>query len=301
MPKGRRSNCNINGNGRNKGPTKEKISPMKTLQCTYCNDRVDEQVKSIECFVCKHWCHFTCTDLKISMFNVLSQPEEENLLWMCDQCKADQKEIKSRNDVKMDKLLELVYTLTTRMEKMEAKLRDQKELEEHIEEVVERKVEEKLEEMQEIEKRKKNIVIVNMKESAETSAEEKKADDVKKATELIKTIVDINENELTDPIRLGKEGGTRHRMLKLTVKNEEKKKEIMKKASELNKGKAQSATRIYINQDLTKTQREKHKALRDELKERKQKGEENIAIRNWKIVTLQPRDKDATAEKDTSN
>ena len=41
---------------------------------------------------------------------------------------------------------------------------------------------------------------------------------------------------------------------------------------------------IYISTDKTKQQRETEKALRDELKTRKSKGETNLIIRNYKIV-----------------
>ena len=48
--------------------------------------------------------------------------------------------------------------------------------------------------------------------------------------------------------------------------------------------------RIYINQDYTKKQRDAHKALRDELKERLRKGEQNLFIRKGQIVKGNPND-----------
>ena len=41
---------------------------------------------------------------------------------------------------------------------------------------------------------------------------------------------------------------------------------------------------IYVSPDKTKQQRDLEKKLRDEVKERKSKGETDISIRNYKIV-----------------
>ena len=262
---------------------------MSAWQCNYCNDAVEEEDDSIECFVCKNWCHAQCTDLTQETFDTLTDPLHSNIQWVCQPCMDDQKEIQSKQDARLDKLLDLiplVHSLSARMEKMEKGLGEK--LEERIEEVVDRKLEVMMEEKMEIEKRKKNVVIVNLKESTKTEIEEKRKDDLKAAKNLIGKLVALEEDELIEPIRLGREGGTRPRMLRVTVRGEEKKKEIMRKAPELNKDKAHGDTRIYINHDFTQKQREKNKTLRNEKQRRTEAGEQNLVIRNGKIVTAKP-------------
>ena len=45
---------------------------------------------------------------------------------------------------------------------------------------------------------------------------------------------------------------------------------------------------IYINPDRTKHEQNTHKALRQELKRRREEGEENLIIRGGKIVSKPP-------------
>ena len=73
------------------------------------------------------------------------------------------------------------------------------------------------------------------------------------------------------------------------MKSEEKRKEIMRKAPELNKGISMNETRIYVNADYTQKQRERNKELRTEKQRRTNEGEENLAIRNGIIVVMKPR------------
>ena len=108
------------------------------------------------------------------------------------------------------------------------------------------------------------------------------------AKSLISKIVTLEEGEVVEPIRLGKVGGNRPRLLKVTVKNHDKKKEIVRKAPELNRNVADKDKRVYINHDYTQKQREKYKALREEKWRRTREGEQNLVIRNGKIVVFKP-------------
>ena len=266
-------------------------------QCPYCNDGVDDQDECVDCYVCKNWCHKTCTKMPDATFDCLSDTRQPNLQWICKPCMEGATELRTKQEARMEKLLELIplfQTMSDRLQNLEKSMGEQ--LEEKIEEVVERKLEEKMEEMMEVEKRKKNLVIVNMAESTKTEIEECRKDDLAAAKKILSAIADVKEGDISEPIRLGKKGlGSRPRMLKITMKEEGKKKEILKNAPKLNQGKSQGETKIYVNEDLTRLQREKHKALRDELKRRKQDGEANIAIRNWRIVELPPKsDTDST-------
>ena len=109
------------------------------------------------------------------------------------------------------------------------------------------------------------------------------------------------ENDLTNPIRLGpKNIGNKPRLMKITVKTEETKKKILSNVSRLNNSKTDPRKRIYINQDYTNKEREQYKTLRAELKDRTDKGEKNLIIRNMRIVT-KTQTPDMTADNQDKN
>lgn len=50
--------------------------------------------------------------------------------------------------------------------------------------------------------------------------------------------------------------------------------------------------KIYVNQYHTLKQAQKYKELKEELDKRGNGGEQNLAIREWNIVTVNPRPRD---------
>ena len=96
-------------------------------------------------------------------------------MWVCQPCLNLKKTPKTEVDVRLDKLLgliPLVKSLHKRMESLEEGMG--KKLDEKIEEVVDRKLEELMDEKMEIDKRRNNLILVNLKESAKTEIEERK-------------------------------------------------------------------------------------------------------------------------------
>ena len=112
------------------------------------------------------------------------------------------------------------------------------------------------------------------------------------------------EKVLENPTRLGQyKIGTnvKPRLLRVTVRSDETKTNIMKRAYKLNTGVTNKSEKVYINHDLTPKERETEKELRDELRARRGNGEEDLVIRNGKIVTRPARqstDKDLEAAAD---
>jgi hypothetical protein len=196
-------------------------------------------------------------------------------------------EINSRSDARLDKLIEMVLDLTTKVRSLETVVEKGlgvESLDEKIEEAVNRKVEEVMEEQQDIERRKKNVIIVGLRESAKETAEERRQDDLNAAKSLLGKLVNIEEQDVKEPIRLGRAGGHRPRMLKVTMNNEDKKREAVKKSPELNAGVTEPNKRVYINHDYTPRQRQKYKELKEEKQRRTDQGEENLVIRNGKVM-----------------
>ena len=268
------------------------MQALTAWQCLYCSNVCDDdQEDSIKCFACKKWAHQKCSGLKDQLFEAFCDPEQPNLEWICNHCVDAKNELQASQDPRIDKLLDLiplVATLSNRLENIEKNLLGEN-LEEKIEEVVDRKLAEAMNEQREVERRKKNLIIVNLKESSKTDIKERIQEDLSAAKKLLGKLVYLEDDDITDPIRLGKEGGNKPRLMRVTIKTEKKKQEIHKKAPELNREVRDKDKRVFVNPDYTKKERETHKMLRDEMKKRIENGEQNLAIRQGKIVTLRPR------------
>ena len=153
-----------------------------------------------------------------------------------------------------------------------------------------KKVTEYLDEKHEKEKRKTNIVITNLPESKKETPEERKQDDLDKVRKIVEKIMPVTETqgiEFENPVRLGQfriGSNVKPRLLKVSVSSEETKNAILRKAYKLNQGTTNADERVYINHDLTPKQREAEKELRKELRTRREGGEEDLMIRNGRIV-----------------
>ena len=80
--------------------------------------------------------------------------------------------------------------------------------------------------------------------------------------------------------------GAKPRLLTLVVRSEKTKAAIMKNAAKLNREVTDPAKRVFINRDTTVKEREAFKKQRAELRTTTEAGEQNLAIREGKIVTL---------------
>ena len=115
-----------------------------------------------------------------------------------------------------------------------------------------------------------------------------------KIKEVVKKAVPDEEIKIKKSFRLGKvNAGSRPRLIKFSVENEDIKERILKNAYKANsRTEKDPSKRIFINLDLTRKQREADKIqrekLKQDLKERKENGEKDIYIRGGKIVKVRP-------------
>ena len=287
--KRRRSNGGGNDRSRSRSPVRRKKgASCNPWLCVTCDCAVEEDSRSVECGMCRQWCHKTCANLTDETFRVL-QKSGDNMWWVCEKCRdSDRVEAgKSRLEVKVDNLMQMFTTLTARLLEVEQNRTDKvKEIDEKIEEKVEKKVNEVFEETREREKRKLNVVLVNISESDEETAEARKQDDLEKVAKIVSKVTDVTKADFSDPVRLGARQigqNSRPRILRVTVKSEEVKKRVMTNASKLNEGVAEPKKRVYINHDRTVREREDFRKLREEL-ERRKREEPDLVIKGGKIV-----------------
>lgn len=259
--------------------------------CVGCESafEIENGGDSIECHNCKKWCHRECSGLSSRQFDCL-QGGGNFLLWVCSTCREVQSEPQSRVESKLDTVLKMLESLTTRLNKIET---DQAGVTpEAIEGLITQKVEEKvgecLEELKEKESRKLNIIVNNLPESHGTSIDDQRVADLQKVRGMVTDIIgEVAAEDISSPMRLGpiKIGQAPHpRPLKLTIKKPESKEKILRNARKLNNGKEPSQ-RVYFNDDYTPRERDLHKKLRLELRARREKGETNIMI-NYKTSKI---------------
>ena len=129
------------------------------------------------------------------------------------------------------------------------------------------------------EHRKNNIIVYNLIEGENREA------DKDSASVLLNHILEQQVN-ITKVFRLGRKMG-RNRPLLIGLDCEETKLHTLAAAPRL-----RSSTQfpnVYISPDRTRTEQLQHKELAALLKQRREKGERNIVIRNRRIVTYHPR------------
>ena len=190
------------------------------------------------------------------------------------------------------KLSETVSALGNRIEELERKNRQLEK--EHSDRYTKLEKEVKRLQMHEDEKtdvllnemeqrihRRGNVIVSGIPEQTEGSVEERKNED----REFIETLLNgitINESALETCQRLGYPRKGKPRPIRIMGLDPSEKMKILQKSKEL---KHHSTFKtIYINADLTPLQQLRAKNLRDELKARRESGEQDIVIYRGKIV-----------------
>ena len=155
--------------------------------------------------------------------------------------------------------------------------------------------EEKVEEKR-IEEKEKNLIVYGIPEKFDDPGQQMK-NDFETINEIYMNRVNIREDDIINIIRLGTKNDDQIRPIKITFESTDKRMKVLRNNKNLvlyddsfPECKAdfcnlkENHKHIYVSTDKTKQQRDTEKTLRQELKERKAKGETNITIRNFKIV-----------------
>ncbi len=258
--------------------------------CPDCQNHVKDEDKGINCDQCKQWWHARCAKVTNKEYEVLGK--SSNFRWYCKECSCKERDVeKQPNQIMSQQLTNMMQMMTSILERLD-KIERNHSMDKEIEDLVEAKVQETVAEMQEKEKRKLNLVIFNLPESQGVSKEEVKENDTKSIQNIVNSILpetEAKEIKIKDPVRLGPANlGKKPRILKFSVNSEEAKNSIIKNAVKVNKKETANKDKVYINPDYTNKERDLNKKLRQELKERIGKGEENLVIRNWKVVERNP-------------
>ena len=146
-------------------------------------------------------------------------------------------------------------------------------------------MQQKIEEIEK-EKRLKNLIFFNLKESNQAEPVSRYKEDETNCKEIIVKELGLDHMEgigMENLIRLGKKND-RNRPLLVKLRSEEEVRMILRVASKLRH--SEKFERVYISRDLTLEERTKEKGLREELREKRKGDNGTFIIRKGRIVQI---------------
>ena len=143
-----------------------------------------------------------------------------------------------------------------------------------------------LEEVEEVRRRKTNVIIHGLKEPADGDKDSEHEQDASSIEHLLHELK-CDEVSVNSTVRLGKKPAgedTKPRPIKLVLASEEHKDKVLRGAKNLKYARVNTLDKVFIHQDLTPRQREQRKKLVEELKVRRSQGEQNLIIVKDRIL-----------------
>ena len=285
---------------------------IENVPCKLCQDSFTKKDKAMSCDICEKWQHCKCMDMSEQMYNFYKI--NESAPWVCKDCIEKKKEEKNIHELlteigetskkERSEMKDIMKGLGERMVKMEDE--QNKKMKEFGEQInrIEGKIEEKIkenmknsetdimlklnhemEEKLERFKRRNNLIIYGLPECKNGDEDERLRVDTSRIDKLFREL-EVNALKINIQ-RLGNKITEKPRPIKIELENEATKYKILKKAGKIKTISEEELKQIIISGDMTLKQRELDKILREELKERRLKGEKNIKIKNGKIVNTE--------------
>jgi hypothetical protein len=202
-----------------------------------------------------------------------------------------QRDIISTLKEKFESLESKLTLLSSRIQNIEAKMttmgeigkkneKEINELKEGLFKVAKELPGELLNEVEERNFRRQNLIFSGIPKLDSGDIVDRKSHDMARVNEISKKLdVIISENFKT--MRIGRPGDSKPRLLKVAFSSLEDRNELLRNGKTLRN--SSSHKKVFINPDLTTLQRSNNKALRAELRRRREAGE-RVKIRGERIV-----------------
>ena len=295
----------------------------------------DQGSKIVCCDRCELWFCISCANMTDACYRFLSDEDAMDIAWYCKACKLLAKKAITEDRNIEQKCMEYTKELKLKMKSIEAiiqkkvditeleKLRRKieeneskiKELMENskevrtwsdimdtpekrtVEEVIAKSLKERDNEEKERQKRRRNIIVFELPESKKSEPEDRKEEDIKKFVGICNSIIKISfdQSMIERIIRLGKATDDKHRPLLISLKEEDRKRDIFQNLNKIRESEI-PFNKISIAHDLTKKQKEE---LQEKIKEAQemevsdQSGEWIYRVRgppwNWFIKKIHKR------------
>ena len=262
---------------------------MSRNKCGGCDLTIKKNEGVVECAACKKKYHGDCSKLSDNEFAVISS--KTKLKWFCSLCNDDVvdilnnyekfKKVSATIEAMKNEVDEKVSQFEIRLAALE-KETSKKAVIEKVAEQVKISSEMDREESELIKMKEQNLIYFNVPESECELIEDKMKHDFKLLSEAYNK--HIKHDDISSMFRVGKKVQNKTRPLVVKYGSLEIKNNMLKKSGKLSIKYQSELKPIYTSIDRTQKQREAHKKLVLELKSRKSRGEEDIVIRNNKIV-----------------
>ena len=284
-------------------------SKAKNCAKSNCNKTIKVTEKFMQCEKCKGFLHLLCSGITEAVYDAATNDlVMDRFIYCCDDCRSDARtSIESMQIVEkkfkiVDKKMEDLKTeMEERIKKIEQLDRKQIEVSSSVEEkintiqkyssrvsVLEKKAE-TFEESNEKKRRVNNLVFYNIPESKSDVAKERFVHDCSLVKKMFEDRnLTLTLKEIGNIFRLGKrkEDDDRPRPILVRFSNEDIKTNVLKYCRDLKLKINNECFAIHYSFDLTRKERLERKTLVDELKKRQSNTEEQLGIRNGKIVTI---------------
>ena len=303
-------------------PTSEDDS----IPCGTCKNICSDS--AMECDGCKMWFHIDCGGVTRKDYNYYGNNKlcKRGFMWFCIICREKLKSFNFsansvsdnnlNNDIKEEVktikqgLKNLQDTFSSKFDKLESNFSSKSYAEavaNNIKENIDNNqvissINENLNSMKkniensfnqekedkEKARKSKNVCIFNVPELDSDDRKAQKSADISKLKQLLDDKVKLEQADVKAVFRAGEyHAGENPRPIILCLNDMDKRAKLLKLRN-LSLTESSKEWRIYINPDRTKHEQKTHKALRQELKHRREEGEENLIIRGGKIVTKPP-------------
>lgn len=232
------------------------------MSCLKCN-KVFIDDSCCECDGCKLKIHYTCADLTASEIKCIQLKTKRTLKFFCDICLEGLRLIPvlqrqlNNLETKFDDILKKMGDDQTKNVDSISSTEPLFNIEAFVAEMEDRKI------------RANNLMVYNLKECDSNSVEEKAKQD---ANEITKIIAPTFTENIKKVIRIGKHSNIT-RPVKVIFNSSNAVLETLKNKNKI------TYPNIKVSSDLTLNQRNYLKKLRDQLEQRKSKGESNITIK----------------------
>lgn len=289
---GRRSgigNVSMDGEGR----------ADKESRCGICKFVTKDGEHALCCELCNTWYHAGCHKVPVAHYKVL---EHREYVWVCKVCKPKfKKTLQSIDDLECkynevieenEKLKDEICNWQEKFQAMKGEIVDEtlsmvrdtvmNEIQSKVEEKYQER-EEKYREREEKERKKNNLVMYNLKESIAETAEERKKDDEQKCQHILAE-AKTEQATVVNVIRMGKKQQGRTRPLLVKLENSNMKYDILKNAKNLKTTQQEWIKKVSITRDMTVREREESKRLYEQLKQKRNNGEEGWYIRDGRLL-----------------
>jgi len=305
---------------RTRGDSSPNALPASGDICKHCNKKCTTKGKNseaIQCDVCFTWVHSSCEGLSKEQYKVFSDIAKAipNLTYCCklNNCSVRLNQLvaadSASKSVVVDEVLDdieknyslvtdTISSLSTKIEtllsnnaKLETRVNElskfiesappqmsfstQEPVSSHVPTTVAVDV---VNELHNRDRRKCNVVVHNLPESVD---QQESHNDTNSFLEICRSVFNLDV-EIIKCYRLGKKQSSRPRSLLIQLSNEMSRNQVLSNAPKLRF--SSTMKQVYIQQDMTPTERETYKKLYEELKRRRSQGENNLIIRNGRIV-----------------